>query len=158
MKSLIFFLLLLFSAAIANAQWVVYTGNGMVIGERVLYAVQGRIFPGDLRVAPQPLYTVIGNEIMVGGSGSMFDLIYTERAGKLYRGNAMYSSQIAYTFADGRIYRGDSQFPLDVLCSVQGNMIFEGAYANPAEGRFVIEGPASISDLFAILLALGLLD
>lgn len=146
------------TSILSFGQWMVFKSNGYMVGERVLYKTNGRILIGDLYAPPKVLFTVIGNEIMAGGSGSTFDLLYTYREGKLYFGNAMYSGQIAYTFENGRVYRGNSNFPMDVVCTIERNAIYKGAYANIAEAQFLIDGGASIADLFAILLALGMIE
>lgn len=95
---------------------------------------------------------------MTGGSGSEFDLLYTYKEGRLYRGTAMYSSQIAYTFKNGKIYKGDSSFQLDVLYTVKDGVIYEGNQAFQMDALFAIDGKYGDTDIFAILLSLGLIE
>lgn len=94
---------------------------------------------------------------MLGGTGSEFDLVYTFRDGKLYEGNAMYSSQIAYSFQNGKIYKGDSTFQLDILYTFKNGVIYEGDQAFAMDALFAINGKYGDIDIFAILLSLGLI-
>ncbi len=94
---------------------------------------------------------------MAGRTGSEFDLLYTCREGKLYSGNAMYSSQIAYRIINGKIYKGDSAFQLDILYTVQNGIIFDGNQTYSIDALYAIKGVYTDTDLFAILLSLNLI-
>lgn len=94
---------------------------------------------------------------MTGGTGSEFDLLYTFKDGKLYKDQAMYSSQIVYTFKDGKIYKGDSSFHLDIIYNLKDGVIFEGDQAFAMDALFAIDGKYGDTDIFAILLSLGLI-
>ena len=105
------------------------------------------------------LYTVIGNRIMEGGSGSEFDLVYTFKEGRIYRGNAMYTSQIAYTIGqNGKIYKGNSTFELDVLYTVRDGVIYAGSSTFPGDAIYYIDGPYSPAELIGFLLSLDLIS
>lgn len=141
----------------ANAQIQVYRGDGHVVTAQVLHFANHRIYPGYSLNFNDVLYTVLGNEIMVGGSGSVFDKIYTFRDGKLYSGNAMYTSQIAYTLEDGKIYKGNSTFLLDQLYTYQNGTIYVGNQTSPFDALFFVDGDPRPAELFGILLGLGLI-
>jgi len=142
----------------AQGQFQVYAGNGYTLTHQVLHSANGRIFPGFSLNFNDALVTVKGNRIMAGPSGSEFDLIFTYKNGRLYRGNAMYTSQIAYTLSpNGKIYEGDSNFELDVVYNVQNGVIFNGAHSHPSDAMYFIEGPHNPVELFGILLALELI-
>lgn len=94
---------------------------------------------------------------MTGGTGSEFDLLYTYRDGKLFKDTAMYTSQIAYTFRDGKIYKGDSSFLLDILYTIKNGVIYEGDQAFAMDALYAIDGKYGDTDIFAILLSLGLI-
>ena len=108
MKRSTLFLLLFLTFGLAKesvAQIRVFSGNAHYITGQVLHFANNRIFPGYSFDFNEVLYTVIGNEIMLGGSGSEFDLVYTYREGRIYTGYAMYSGQIVYTLGEnGKIY------------------------------------------------------
>jgi len=142
----------------AQGQYQVYAGNGYTLTQQVLHSANGRIFPGFSFNFNEALVTVRGNKIMAGPSGSEFDLIFTYQEGKLYRGNAMYTSQIAYTLGpNGKIYEGNSTFELDVLYNVREGVIFNGSHSHPSDAMYFIEGPHNPVDLFAVLVALELI-
>lgn len=142
----------------ADAQTRVFRGNAQYLTEQVLHLANHRIYPGYVFDFDQVLYTVLGNEIMEGGSGSEFDLVYTFRDGKLYSGNAMYTSQIAYTLGEnGKIYKGDSTFELDVLFTVKNGVIYAGSGTFAGDAIYYIDGPHSAAELFGILLSLDLI-
>jgi hypothetical protein len=160
-RSLIILLLALSmgSSFSGQGQIRVFAGNAHYLTDQVLHFTNNRIFPGYSFDFNSVLYTVIGNEIMVGGSGSEFDLIYTYRDGRLYTGNAMYSGQIAYTLGDnGKIYKGDSNFELDVLYTVKDGVIYVGSGTFAGDAVYFIEGAYSPADLFGILLSLDLIS
>lgn len=94
---------------------------------------------------------------MTGGTGSEFDLLYTYKDGKLYKDQAMYSSQIVYTFKNGKIYKGDSTFQLDILYNFKDGVIFAGDKAFAMDALFAIDGKYGDIDILAILLSLGLI-
>ena len=158
MKKVVLLLLLALFCMEMEAQIRVYRGSGQFITEQVLHESNGRFFPGYSFNFDDALYTVRGPMIMFGPSGSEFDLIYTMRENKLYRGNAMYTSQIAYTFDNGKFYKGDSTFELDVLYNVQNNVIYNGSQSFPPDAIYFIEGQPTLTDLFAILLSLELIN
>jgi hypothetical protein len=152
------FLLTLLFATRANGQIRVFSGNAHFITDQVLHFANNRIFPGYTFDFNQVLYTVVGNEIMLGGSGSEFDLVYTYRDGKIYSGNAMYSGQIVYTLGEnGKIYKGDSNFELDVLYTVKDGVIYAGSGTFAGDAIYFIEGAYSPAQLFGILLSLDLI-
>lgn len=157
----IFLILFLLSAGFvedSTAQYQVYAGNGYTLTHQVLHSSNGRIFPGFSLNFNEALVTVRGNKIMAGPSGSEFDLIFIYKEGKLYRGNAMYTSQIAYTLGpQGKIYEGDSTFELDVVFNVQNGVIFNGAHSHPSDAMYFIEGAHTPVDLFGVLVALELI-
>ncbi len=95
---------------------------------------------------------------MLGPMGSEFDLLFTFRDNKLWRGTALYTSQIAYTFEDGRIYRGDSTFLIDMLYNVKDGVIYNGANSFPTDALLLIEGRFTPTQLFAIMLSLELIS
>jgi len=154
----ILFILITFSLSEAQAQYQVYAGNGYTLTHQVLHSANGRIFLGFSLNFNDALITVRGNKIMAGPSGSEFDLIFIYQEGKLYRGNAMYTSQIAYTLGpNGKIYEGNSTFELDVVYNVQNGVIFNGAHSHPSDAMYFIKGPHTPVDLFGILVALELI-
>jgi len=162
MKRVILILSLFFalgSSLSTQGQIRVFAGNANYITDQVLHFTNNRIFPAYTFDFSAVLYTVIGGKIMVGGSGSEFDLIYTFRDGRLYTGNAMYSGQIAYTLGEnGKIYKGDSNFELDVLYTVKDGVIFAGSGTFAGDAIYFIEGRYSPADLFGILLSLDLIS
>lgn len=146
-----------FSTAVF-AQFRVFAGNGYTLTHQVLHSLNGRIYPGFSLSFNEALATVSANQIMAGPSGSEFDLIFTLREGKAYRGNAMYTSQIAYTIApNGKIYKGDSTFELDVLYNVKNGVIYNGSQSHPSDAMFYIEGPHTPADLIGVLMSLELI-
>lgn len=159
-KSLIISVLVLsglFLADAANAQWQVYRGNTHMLTEQVLYKRDQRIFPQRSWSYSDVLYTIVGNKITTGSSGSEFDLVYTCKDGKLYSGRGMYSSEIAYTFENGKIYKGNSNFPLDILYNIKDGVIYAGDQSFSLDAMFVIAGKYTDVDIFAILLSLQLI-
>lgn len=152
------FIFLFGTTLTARSQYQVYAGNGYTLTHQVLHSANGRIFPGYSLNFNEALVTIRGNEIMAGPSGSEFDLIFTFKDGKLYRGNAMYTSQIAYTLGpNGKIYDGNSTYELDVLYNVKNGVIYNGAYSHPTDALYFIEGPHNPVDLFGVLVALELI-
>lgn len=151
-------MILLSSPLTAIAQIMVYGTDGHQFTEPVLRLDRGRTFPAYSYNINDVAYTVAGNRIMEGASASEFDLLYTFRDGKLYTGTALYSSQVAYTFQDGRIYRGDSVFMLDLLYNFRNDVIYMGANSFPTDALYYVEGEINVAQLFAILLALGLIS
>lgn len=162
MKRVLLILLLVFTLGFSNSsqgQIRVFAGNANYITDQVLHFTNNRIFPAYTFDFNAVLYTVIRDKIMVGGSGSEFDLIYTFRDGRLYTGNAMYSGQIAYTLGEnGKIYKGDSNFELDVLYTVKNNVIYAGSGTFAGDAIYFIEGRYNPADLFGILLSLDLIS
>jgi len=162
MKRIVLILSLVFSLGFSlstQGQIRVFAGNANYITDQVLHFTNNRIFPAYTFDFNAVLYTVIGGKIMVGGSGSEFDLIYTFRDGRLYTGNAMYSGQIAYTLGEnGKIYKGDSNFELDVLYTVKDGVIYAGSGTFAGDAIYFIEGRYSPADLFGILLSLDLIS
>lgn len=156
-RLIIAFVLVLLST-LSYGQYRVFAGNGYTLTHQVLHSSNGRLYPGFSLNFNDALATVAGNEIMAGPSGSIFDLVFTFKDNKVYRGNAMYTSQIAYTLGEnGKIYEGDSTFELDVLYNVKNGVIYNGAHSHPSDAMFFIEGPHSAIDLFAILFSLELI-
>ncbi|MFT6997551.1 MAG: hypothetical protein ACJAQ4_001305 [Cryomorphaceae bacterium] len=162
MKRILLILSLVFTLGFSNSsqgQIRVFAGNANYITDQVLHFTNNRIFPAYTFDFNAVLYTVIRDKIMVGGSGSEFDLIYTYRDGRIYTGNAMYSGQIAFTFGEnGKIYKGDSNFELDVLYTVQNGIIYVGSGTFAGDAIYFIEGRYSPADLFGILLSLDLIS
>jgi len=151
-------LILLSLFGVAKAQTRVFRGNAHYLTEQVLHLANHRIYPGYSMNFNEVYYTVLGNEIMEGGAGSEFDLIYTYRDGKLYSGNAMYTSQISYTLGEnGKLYKGDSTFELDVLYTIRNGVIYAGSGTFAGDAIYYIEGPVTPAELFGILLSLGLI-
>lgn len=142
----------------AVAQVMVYGTNGHHFTEPVLKLDNNRTMPPFSFNIGEAYYTIVGNKIMEGPMGSEFDLLYTFIDGKIYSGHAMYSSQIKYTFLDGKVYRGDSVFQLDIICNVRDNVIYNGINSMPPDALYFIEGQVSTTQLFGILLSLGLIS
>jgi hypothetical protein len=142
----------------ASAQIRVFAGNGHYFTTLVLRLDNDRTLPAFSFNINEAFYTVVGNRIMEGPMGSEFDLVFTLRDNKLYRGTALYTSQIAYTFEEGRIYKGDSNFLIDILYNVKDNVIYNGANSFPTDALLLIEGRYTLPQLFAIMLSLELIS
>jgi hypothetical protein len=154
---LLFTCILLFSVE-SYGQLYVYAGNAHYPTEMVLRFENNRMMPAFSFSINDAYYTVVGDKIMEGPMGSEFDLLFTFREGKLYKGNGMFSSQIAYTLFDGKIYRGDSNFELDVLYNVRNDVIYVGSQSFPTDAIYYIQGRYNPVQLFAILLSLELIS
>lgn len=155
--AVLLFVMLSMGFGSAHAQTMVFGTDGHYFNQPVLRLDQGRTMPPYSYNVMDAGYTAVGNRIMEGASSSEFDLLYTFREGKIYTGTAMYSSQIRYTYQDGRIYKGDSVFQLDILYNYHDNVIYHGANSFPSDALYYVEGQISITQLFAILLGLGLI-
>jgi hypothetical protein len=141
-----------------HAQVRVFAGSVHTFDRLVLRLDNNRTLPPFSSHINDAYYTVLGARIMHGAMGSEFDLAYTWREGKLYRGDAFFSSNIVYSFDGERVYRGDSNFLIDVLYTVKNGIVYNGPNTTPHDALLMIQGRVSPPQLLAILLSLELIS
>ena len=168
MRLLLFFGLIL-STVTASAQTRVdvFPNDRMLWSEMMLHAENGVVREGrDWR--GQVLWTTQPEKIFAGYSTSAFDLAYSVRDGQLIQGDSHFSDAIMYSSEwrgdEIRLYIGDSTFPLDLVYTLRPHAFDDGVvelYKEDSISRFdricVFRGMPSAEDLYALLLAQGLL-
>jgi len=109
-------------------------------------------------------YTVNRNRIYLGYSTSTFDLAFTLRDNKLYIGDSYFTDAISYSLYENKIYVGDSNFPLDIAYTIVPDRnrpgvinIFRDDSMSPFDIVTVLQGDPTPTELFALLLTMGLL-
>lgn len=102
--------------------------------------------------------------IYQGLSRSDLDRPYTVRDNQLVRGQSSFSDDILYTWDNDQVFIGDSRFRLDLVYNLQPVVFQPDVWAlypedesSPSERRAVFLGHPTPQQLFAVLLALGLI-
>ena len=110
------------------------------------------------------VYSVRGEKIFAGFSSSGFDLVYTLRGGKLCLGDSPFTDAISYSMVENRIYVGDSSFPLDLAYTISAERmnrgvlcVYKGDSISPFDVVLYLQGEPSQTEIFALLLTMGLL-
>lgn len=155
--------LLLRVGATAQTRVEVYPNDRMLWSEVLMNIERGVVREGgDWR--GDVLWTVRQEQIFKGYSSSSFDLQFTVRAGHLIQGDSHFSDAIMYTIEGNTIYIGDSTFPLDLVYTLRPeprDSQLMGLYKEDSLSSFdricVFQGQPNHAELFALLLALGLL-
>lgn len=118
--------------------------------------------------------TGMGGEVMfsLGPEGQIYsgpfrsrsELIYTVRDHQLVTGESHFSDDIRYTWEEDQIFSGDSRFRLDLAFTLRPVIFKPEVWAlyprddsSPSSRLAVIQGYPTPQQLFAILLALGLI-
>ncbi len=118
--------------------------------------------------------TGMGGEVMfsLGPEGQIYsgpfrsrsELIYTVRDHQLVTGESHFSDDIRYTWEEDQIFTGDSRFRLDLAFTLRPVIFKPDVWAlyprddsSPSSRLAVIQGYPTPQQLFAILLALGLI-
>ncbi|MDA1337126.1 MAG: hypothetical protein O2818_09605 [Bacteroidetes bacterium] len=145
----------------------VYEDHRMMWQNMMLHAENGVIRSGqDWR--GEVIWTTLPGKIFQGYSTSTFDLLYSVREQQLIQGDSHFSDAILYTAESNgneiKLYIGDSTFPLDLVYTIRPNAFNDGVfelYKEDSISQFdrilVLRGLPSAEELYAILLALGLL-
>ena len=102
-------------------------------------------------------FTIENGKIYKGFSSSPFDLLYTFRDNKLYLQDSNFALDVLFTYDQGKIYQGDSTFPLDLLFTIRNEGVYEGNSISIFDRLFVIDGRPKPAELFAIMMARGLI-
>ncbi|HIB77885.1 MAG TPA: hypothetical protein EYO58_09800 [Flavobacteriales bacterium] len=110
------------------------------------------------------VYTVNRGRIFAGYSTSSFDVAFTLRDNKLYIGDSYFTDAITYSLDGNSIYVGDSNFPLDIAYTIVPDRnrpgvinIFRDDSISPFDIVTVLQGDPTPTEIFALLLTMGLL-
>ena len=143
----------------AKAQDVlVWEGRGDSFSNQILNVNQGYLLPERENMWSDAYYTIVENRIYEGFSSSFFDLKFTVRDGQLFMGDSQFRGDILYTLKNGQIFTGDSDLLMDVLFTFKRGQLFEGSGMSSFDVLYTIDGNPTAAELYAIIIALGLLN
>ena len=141
----------------------VYPNDRLIWSETLFHAENGVVREGN-QWRGQVLWTLQPGKIFAGYSSSSFDLAFTVQNDQLIQGDSQFSDAILYTLDGPNVYIGDSTFPLDLVYTLRPapfNPEVIGLYTEDSISTFdrvcVFQGAPSAEQLFALLLAQGLL-
>ena len=156
LKILLFFIFCS-QLSLLNAQTNVYKGNFKSPQNLVINILEGELRERNNSYGQPVLFTIRDNQIFRERSISLLDVLFTYQEGYLYFGYSNNPYDIAYNFDGEHIYYRDGRYALDIVYTVYLNGIYAGPTNFVSDVLFTIDGPHTETELFAILLALGLL-
>lgn len=149
--------------ALAQNRVEVYPDDRLMWSETLFHAENGAVREGN-QWRGQVVWTLQPGKIFSGYSSSSFDLAFTIQNDQLIQGDSQFSDAILYTLVGSNLYIGDSTFPLDLVYTLRPSPFDPyvlGLYKEDSISTFdrvcVFQGIPSAEQLFALLLAQGLL-
>lgn len=140
-----------------KAQVYVYPDVPFFFNQMEFNIENGILCEGNRSSWADAIFTIENGKIYKGFSSSPFDLLYTFRDNKLYLQDSNFALDVLYTYEQGKIYQGDSTFPLDLLFTIRNEGVYEGNSISIFDRLFVIDGRPKPDDIFAIMMARGLI-
>ena len=77
----------------------------------------------------------------------------SERDGKVYKGNSVYTSDILMTIRDGKIYKGTSVYNSDVIATVRDGKVYKGNSVYTSDIMFHFDGALTLVEFVAVWYA-----